>query len=576
MNDTEGTLYTSWVEEVVRDLQTRQSELHDVEAKRAETDLPRQIYKTFSAFGNRPGGGMLILGVDERQAFAVSGVADIAKAQHDLLNFVNNEMSYPIRLEPTVADIDGRQVLAVKIMEVPIQQKPVYYKPLGLDKGSYWRSSTSNVQMTPEQVRQLIVDHVEQREDFSARLVSNVPEDWYDPLEMERIRRVLRALRSGSGLDALSDSELLAKLQMTEESGDSAVPTITGLLLVGREPYLKQYVPQHEVTFLTHVDETEDYDSRSDMKAPLVAILESVEQRLEAANRIVPIQVGLHRLEISRLHPAVYREAVLNAAIHRNYTDYGSVFVRLYPARLDVTSPGGFLPGVGVGNLLAGNPRHRNRRLAETFQLLGLVERAGMGVPKMYRYQLEQGKRPPEYDADVASVRVSIPTDQVDERLAAFVAMKVREGFKFDVADLIVLNHLRSARDIRTVEAAAVTQRKPAQATKCLSAMVDKDLLKRRGTGSGTVFNYSARVAKILGQAAKSVISEGIESVRHPEMVMQYVRRQGRITNSECRELCDLTLSQATKLLTRMVATGQLARQGTNRRLMYYVAADQA
>ena len=58
-----------------------------------------------------------------------------------------------------------------------------------------------------------------------------------------------------------------------------------------------------------------------------------------------------------------------------------------------------------------------------------------MGVPKMYRYQLEHGKRPPEYDADVASVKVSVPTNQIDERLAGFVATRIREGFKFDVAD---------------------------------------------------------------------------------------------------------------------------------------------
>ena len=83
---------------------------------------------------------------------------------------------------------------------------------------------------------------------------------------------------------------------------------------------------------------------------------------------------------------------------------------------------------LATNTLLSGDAKHRNRRLAESFQLLGLVERAGMGVPLMYRHQLENGRRPPEYRAEPYKVRLSIRTDSLDERLATYIAGKVRAG----------------------------------------------------------------------------------------------------------------------------------------------------
>ena len=566
-----GNLYSSWVEEIVRELQTLNSELHDVEAKRARTNLPSEIYRTLSAFGNREGGGILLLGVDEQSQFKVTGVHDVAKAQHDLFNYVQNEMSYPLRLEPTVETIDSAPVVAVKVMEAPFQQKPVYYKKLGMDKGSFRRSNTSNAHMTPEEIRQLLVAQIEMRDDFTARLISTLPDDWYDPLEMERLRQILRAERSGSELDTLPDRELLVKLQLSEPSGKREVPTIAGLLLVGKEQYIRQHVTEHEVIFLRHPRESEEYENRSDLKRPLLAILDTVSSTLETTNRIVPVQMGLFRFEIPRLNPRVYREAVLNAVIHRNYGDYGSVMIREYPGRLLVTNPGGFLPGIGPNNILSGGPKHRNRRLAEAFQLLGLVERAGMGVPKMYRYQLETGKQPPSFSGTENRVEVSIPSGEIDERMASFVASHYRAGYKFDVPELIVIDSLRRVRETRASEVARMTQQTTSATSLLLHSMVSKDLLRRRGGGPSTSYVYSPTVRRSLESPTDTARDLLIESIRCPELIIEFVRQRGKITNADCRELCHLNAWQASRLLRRLAGEGVIVRRGASARGYHYV-----
>jgi ATP-dependent DNA helicase RecG len=204
---------------------------------------------------------------------------------------------------------------------------------------------------------------------------------------------------------------------------------------------------------------------------------------------------------------------------------------------------------------------------------MGLVERAGLGVPKMFQHQLETGKAPPEFSGTPATVRVSIPTGHIDEKMAAFVASRYRAGFKFDVADLLVLNRLRTAPEVRSQEVASLTQRTAHAASEHLQEMVSKDLLRRRGTGSGTAYRFAPALERELGIAARAAREQAIEQERHPEMIAQYVKRHGRITNRECQVLCDLTTFQASKLLRKLTDQGLLERRGDSRKLTFYVAA---
>ena len=336
---------------------------------------------------------------------------------------------------------------------------------------------------------------------------------------------------------------------------------------------MKQHVTEHEIILLDHGRESEEYDKRSDMKVPLISVLEAVETHLEAANRIVSLNVGLVRYEIPRFHRKVYREALLNAIIHRNYADYGSIVVRVFPSRLHISNPGGFLPGVTPENILTGAPKHRNRRLAEAFQLLGLVERAGMGVAQMYRYQLENGKRAPEFSGTESEVQISVSTDLVDEGMAAFVAAQYRAGFRFDVGDLLVLNQLRSQRDVRTSEVATITQRSPHAAAALLNEMVKKDLLRRRGSGTSTVYSYSPGINRALGNAPQAARDKIIEGIRYPEMIVEYVRQQGSISNQECQVLCDLDMWRASRLLRKLTDNGLLRKSGPSKKLTRYELA---
>ena len=99
---------------------------------------------------------------------------------------------------------------------------------------------------------------------------------------------------------------------------------------------------------------------------------------------------------ISTFSERAVREAILNAVSHRNYQLGGSVFVRQYPRRLEIDSPGGLPTGITLENILdRQNPR--NRRVAEILTKCGLVERSGQGMNLIYEELIKQSKPAPDF-----------------------------------------------------------------------------------------------------------------------------------------------------------------------------------
>ncbi len=227
-----------------------------------------------------------------------------------------------------------------------------------------------------------------------------------DRLEVERLRRIFAAKEPSSALLELSDEQLLERLGALVRNGDLKL-TLAGLLLVGREDVLRRLVPGHEAVYL-HMKSDTEYDRRVDSTRPLLAVLEQFSQAVEPHNRICTLKFGLFHFEIPDFPDEVYREALLNAFCHRDYSLSSPVYVRHFPDRLEIASPGGFAGDVTCANILGHEPVTRNRLLSEMLQRIRLVERAGMGVKRMYHILLSYGKEPPSYEAGTDFVRVTL------------------------------------------------------------------------------------------------------------------------------------------------------------------------
>lgn len=103
---------------------------------------------------------------------------------------------------------------------------------------------------------------------------------------------------------------------------------------------------------------------------------------------------GLHRQQLPAYDERVVRELLVNALVHRPYTQRGDIFLNLHPDRLEVVNPGRLPLGVTPQTLLHANSR-RNPRLATVFHDVQLMEQEGSGYDLMYAVQLSQGRAVP-------------------------------------------------------------------------------------------------------------------------------------------------------------------------------------
>jgi ATP-dependent DNA helicase RecG len=413
--------------------------------------------------------------------------------------------------------------------------------------------------------------------DWSGETVRQVSTDDLDLVEIARARNLLMRNRADSGLLGLSDSDLLVALGAVR----NGQVTHAGLLLFGREERLREVCPQHQVHYVYQVTGTEV--SRNDSyQAGLLNVLERFEQIFTSpANPEQELAVGLFRLRIPAYPVEVVREAVLNAVTHRDYLNPGEVLVRHMAEQIAITSPGGFIAGITPHNILRHEPVSRNRTLAEAFEKLRLVERAGIGRRRIFETMLAYGKRIPEYEAD-GRVTLRIFDGSFDERTAALVARWRGEGREIGLDGLLVLTFLRDNAFIDTLSAATLLQLSRDQARAVLDRLAQPGtgFLERKGRTKAATFHLTKGVARDLFGKAAYTRTRGLDPIRFSEMVKAFVADHGSITPRECRELLGLGESQSARVeASRYLRNwsgegGFLRREGKPPKICYFPRAE--
>jgi len=410
--------------------------------------------------------------------------------------------------------------------------------------------------------------------DWSGLPAEGVDASQLDPVEIARARNVLRRFKPQSALIGASDADLLVALGAISHG----MVTRAGLLLFGREQLLRDVCPQHQVHYVYQISETRVARNDS-FRVGLLEVLERIEQAFSGpANPEHEVSIGLFKLRVPAYVVEVVREALLNAVTHRDYGDPNDVLVRHTVRELVVTSPGGFLGGITPENILHHEPVARNRTLAEAFEKLGLVERAGMGRRRIFIPTLSFGKRAPRFESDGQGVTLRIFNGSFDERTAILVAKWRGEGTDLDLDGLLLLSFLREHAYIDATAAEELLQL-PRDDTRAILdhlAQPNNGILERRGRTRAATYHLAKAVAKdLLGKAAYTK-TKGLDPIRYREMVKAFVDDHGSISPKECRELLGLGESPTARVeVSRHLkewasAQGFLRREGSGPKVRYF------
>lgn len=289
-----------------------------------------------SALANE-GGGKFILGVSNTKPRKVVGTTAFMGTLEEIKVKLLNALQFRIYAEE-IQHSKGR-VLVFNIPSRPIGM-PVLYQ------GQPWtRVGGSLMRMGMNHLKRILA---ETGPDFSAEICKKASLIDLDTTAIERLREMWLKKSNNKALKSLSQEQLLTDAELIV---DDKV-TYAALILLGTHHALGKYLGCAEVIFEYRSSETSlPTQQRQEYRKGFFLFYDELWEIINLRNDIQQYQEGFFRWDIPTFNEKVVREAILNAISHRDYRLPGSVFVRQYPRKLVIESPGGFPEGVTQHNI---------------------------------------------------------------------------------------------------------------------------------------------------------------------------------------------------------------------------------
>jgi ATP-dependent DNA helicase RecG len=509
-------------------------------------------------------GGWLLLGVED------DGTVTGAQPRHEagrtdplrVQVLIANSTQPALSVDVAVAEVNGSEVLAIEVPDSP--------RVVGTARGTYVRRATGGdgrPACLPFHAHEMLAYEVDRGAvDWAALRVGGATWEDLDPLEFERLRQFVTTTgaRADRVLASLSDHEIASALGFVRHDAEV---TTGSLLMFGRPEALRRFVPTHEAAF--QVLRGLDVEVNDFLPYPLLRLAEEMISRFRARNREEELQWGLFRVAVSAYSETAFREAMANALIHRDYTRRGAVHVQWSEEQLEISSPGGFPPGISPDNFLVAPPRPRSPLLADAFKRSGLVERTGRGINRMFAEQLRAGRQAPDYGRSTGEDVVAVlPGGPANLAMTRWV-LEQEQMTPLSLSELQVLGELLKERLSSTGQLARLVQRSENETRALLTRMVERGWIEARGDGRSRNWHLSASLYRALDAPAGYVRIHGFEPLQQEQMILQYVDAHGAITRAQASDLCALTVDQASRLLRRLEQEGKLQRKGNTKGAVY-------
>ena len=509
-------------------------------------------------------GGVLYLGVEDDGT--ITGVNQRHRDPIGVMALIANKSvpSIPVRAE--IIEEEGIEILQITI--------PMSRTIVATSDGKIQRrrlraeGNPENVPMYPYEIPSRLSSL--NMLDYSSQIMEGASLEDLDSNERERLRNIIKYRKGDKALLELSDEELDKALQLVKEEGGQLKPTVTGVLLLGKEEKIAELIPTAKASF--QVLEGTKIRKNEQLAKPLLAMFELFEEYMKAWNPEREMEYGLFRVPIPEFSEAAFREGLVNAFCHRDYTILQSVRVAIEDEGLTISSPGGFIEGVNLKNLLSVEPHGRNQVLADALKRIGLAEKTGRGIDRIYEGSIVYGRPLPDY-SETTSTCVKLFIQRADPDLA-FTKMISNEenrlGRSLPINSLLILSALQNQRRLSIQELSEITNITEMRAKANIEKLVEAGLVDATGTSKSRSYILSSKVYKEQDNLVGYVRQTGINAVKYEAWIMELVQKQGgTITRDNVIELLNVTPSQAYRLLKKLTDKEKLRLVGTGRSAYY-------
>ena len=396
--------------------------------------------------------------------------------------------------------------------------------------------------------------------DYSAQPLAGAALDDLDSNQRVRLRRIIQNRQGGEKfLLSLPDDELDIALRMVTKVGDNYVPTVTGMLLLGKEERIAELMPTAKSSF--QVLEGTAVRMNEDSCKPLIELFENYETYLKAWNPERETEYGLFRIPIPEFDWSAFREGLVNAFCHRDYTMLGNVRVLIDDEGIIISNPGGFIDGVNLKNLLTVEPHGRNPALADAMKRIGLAEKTGRGIDRIFEGSIIFGRPWPDYSESTSrTVKLFIQRAKADLAFAKLIAdEQERQGKPLSIYTLMILSVLKYERRSTVYRIVELTNLSENKVRSAIESMLELGLIEAAGKGKERTYILGKKIYRENKKTIQYVRQTDIDSMRYQELVMKLAETQdGIITKQDVIELLKVSPSQAYAVIKELQKMGKL------------------
>lgn len=509
---------------------------------RSRQDTVKALAEAAACFANAHG-GVVVVGVRDR----VSGTEAFEGTELDAEIVLRR--IYELTNPSLTVSVAVQDYVGVRLLVVTVPRSADVHQ---VDNRVTRRVGTSCEPMTAAQIAGLLSER--RGEDWSSEDSGRAPEA-VNAAALERARSLVRASPDPARrrYAGESDEDLLRILGVVTSTGTL---TRAGELLLCDPPNSQPLIVYQYRR--TAAGEPVVTRPEGPLLLALLRTLELVSARLDTTPVNLP---GGVQVQLADLPEAAVREAIANAAIHRDYRLGGPVGVEHAPTRLAITSPGPLVQGVTVDNILTTSSRPRNPQLANAVRVLGLAEEAGVGVDRMYREMVSVGHEPPIFEESSTEVKVSLLGGAPNAHLARYVAT-LPSAEADDADSMIILFTLLKRRTVSAKTLAGLLQKSETEVEAVLrrvSAEPAAMLEPTRETLRNVHPNYRLR-EHVISALGPAVTYRRRTTDEYDRKIVQLVVEVGNINARLVKIALDLETAAVSRVLSDLVERQILAK----------------
>lgn len=470
------------------------------EIKRAGGGLPDSLWSTYSAFANCYG-GVIILGVSENKdgSWKTTGLQNADKLRKDFWNTINNMQKVNKNLltdkDVQIYQMGNDVIMVIYVPAAKREDKPVYIDG-DMFRGTYRRNWEGDYHCTADEVKSMLRDQTEDTADM--KILDDMQMDAFNLETVHSYRNRHMAYHREHVWQQLKDEDYLERIGAARISylDGELHPTTAGLLMFSDEYKIVYEYPEYFLDFRELLDPAIRWTDRlqsssGNWTGNLFDFFFRVYGKLVRDIKIPFKLEGVVRVDDTPVHKAI-REALANCLVNTDFYLPRGVVIKKEQDSIVMENPGSIRTGKKQ-MLKGGISDPRNKALMKMFNMIGIGERAGSGVPDIYAVWESQGWITPlvieEYAPDRTILRLSFLTETKEKKVAKKSdrkkvteksdRKKVTEKTKIQL--LAILNKMQPEKEYKVEEVADWLEVGRTRARTLLKMLVDNGEILETG-----------------------------------------------------------------------------------------------